>query len=59
MYDLKIKLLERQEQLELETEEEKWYEDLIGAQDNLKLVEIENKTRNKRFSPPQILVSVN
>ena len=46
MYDLKIKLVERQKQLELETEEEKWYEELIGAQDNLKLFETENKARN-------------
>ena len=59
LHDLKIKLLERQKQLGLETEEGKWYEELIGSQDNLNLVEIKSKTQNKRFSSLQILVSVN
>ena len=49
MYDRKIKLLERQKQLQLDTEKEKDYEKLIAAQDNLKLVETKNKITQEKI----------
>ena len=42
----------------MDTEKEKAYEKLIAAQNNLKLVETENKITQQRFSPLWILLSV-
>lgn len=44
MHDRKKKLLERKKQLESNMEKETSYEYLTAAKDNLKLIEIENKT---------------
>lgn len=44
MYDQKINLLEKKKQVELDMEKEKSYEELTAAKDNLKLIEIGNKT---------------
>ena len=56
MYDRKMKLLERQKQLELDTEKEKAYEKLIAAQNNLKLVETENKITQQKIQPASDII---